>query len=71
LYLGRDVQSYFWRTHDRQEIDLVEESAGKLSGFDAKWSKATVKRPAAWRSAYPDASFEVVSRENYLSFVMQ
>lgn len=69
LYLGRDVQSFFWRTHDRQEIDLVEESAGKLSGFDAKWSETNAKTPAAWRSAYPKASFEVVNRESYLPFI--
>lgn len=25
LYNGRQVESYFWRTYDRQEIDLVEE----------------------------------------------
>ncbi|MDP2361271.1 MAG: hypothetical protein Q8O14_11065 [bacterium] len=29
---GRHVNRRFWRTHDRQEIDLVEEEGGRLSG---------------------------------------
>ncbi|MBN1341004.1 MAG: DUF4143 domain-containing protein [Bacteroidales bacterium] len=27
---------YFWRTYDQQEIDLVEETEGKLKAFEIK-----------------------------------
>jgi len=30
--------NYFWRTYDRQEIDLIEDRGGKLHGFDFKWN---------------------------------
>jgi uncharacterized protein len=70
LYRDIHVQSYFWRTYDRKEIDLVEESAGDLHGFEMKWSPTRLPRtPAAWAEAYPGASFDVVHRENYLPFV--
>ena len=69
LYTDRNVSSYFWRTYDQQEIDLVEESGGHLSAYEMKWSPQEASPPGAWRDAYPDASFEVVHRENYLEFV--
>ena len=31
LYFGRVANCYFWRTYDRQEIDLVEDLDGRLN----------------------------------------
>lgn len=69
-YRGTFAQLYYWRTHYQREIDLVEEVDGGLSAFEFKWSgKARATAPAVFKSAYPDASFQVVSPDNYLSFV--
>ena len=71
LYTGRPTESYFWRTYDRQEIDLIEERGGRLHGVELKWSPQPGQRaPRAWRQAYPDSSFRVVDRDNYLDFVV-
>jgi len=71
LYSGRAVQSYFWRTYQKQEIDLVEDSAGRLAAFEMKWAPhRRTTPPTAWRKAYPDASFDVIHRDSYLPFVM-
>lgn len=71
LYLERPVRSAFWRTYAQQEVDLVEEHADTLDGFEFKWaSSRRVKAPSGWHKAYPGASFAVVHRENYLPFVM-
>ncbi|MCI0542350.1 ATP-binding protein [bacterium] len=69
---GRTLNIYFWRTHDGQEIDYVEDEGGKLHGFEFKWSgkKARKRAPAAWRQAYPDALFSTITPENYLEFVV-
>jgi len=68
--LDRLVESYFWCTHDRQEIDLVEQRDGQLFGAEMKWSaKASQKAPSAWRRAYPEAGFQVVHADNYLDFI--
>ena len=70
LYTGRHATSYFWRTYDRQEIDLVEDYAGQLTAAETKWSpKRTARVPGGWRSAYPESTFQVVHPENYLEFV--
>ncbi|MBX2896457.1 MAG: ATP-binding protein [Cyclobacteriaceae bacterium] len=65
------ANNYFWRTHDRQEIDWVEERAGKLFGYEFKLNNNKVKAPKAWREAYPDAKFSVVNKGNFESFVFK
>jgi hypothetical protein len=62
---------YFWRTYDRQEIDLLEiDSQQKIQGLEFKWGKANSKRPAAFAKAYPDAVWNEVSRENFFDWVV-
>jgi uncharacterized protein len=68
-YHRQAVNAYFWRTYDKKEIDLVEESEGHLSGFEVKWKKEGIKPPKDWPAAYPDATFEVINQENYLTFI--
>lgn len=60
---------YFWRTYDKKEIDLIEEREGKLFGYEFKYSKIA-KEPKAWKETYPQASFEVINKDNYLDFVV-
>ena len=62
---------YFWKTYDRQEIDLIEESTESLSAFELKWNETKVKTPVAFANAYPDAAFRVVNRNNYLDFLLE
>lgn len=68
-YLRIPTNFYFWRTYDRKEIDLVESRNGRLYGYEIKWQKTRIKIPREWKTAYPDAGFEVVHRENYLRFI--
>jgi predicted AAA+ superfamily ATPase len=68
-YLRKVTNSYFWRTYDKKEIDLVEERQGRLFGYEVKWKKERVKIPQDWTSGYPDAAFEVIHRENYFKFI--
>ncbi len=66
---GIYANTYFWRTYDQQEIDLVEERDGKLYGFEFKWGSKRAKAPPTWKKTYSNASFEVISKENYLDFI--
>lgn len=34
---GLHKEFYFWRTYDKQEIDLIEESAESLTALEFKW----------------------------------
>ncbi|MBU2036024.1 DUF4143 domain-containing protein, partial [Patescibacteria group bacterium] len=64
-FVGNLKKLYFWRTYDGQEVNLVEEREGKLFGFEIKWSKTIKKSPKAWKDNYPDASWEVINKDNY------
>ncbi len=68
-YEGIHTNNYFWRTYDKQEIDLVEERNGKLFSYEIKLGKSKVSVPKAWKENYPGASFEVINKNNYLSFI--
>ncbi|PZX12949.1 hypothetical protein LX69_02753 [Breznakibacter xylanolyticus] len=57
--------NYFWRTYEQQEVDWVEERDGALFGYEFKWQENKVKIPSQWKSAYPDASFEVINKDNF------
>lgn len=61
-------RSFFWRTYDQQEIDLVEEEGGRLAGYEFKWGTKAIRAPGGWRRSYPDAAFHVINKENWLSF---
>jgi predicted AAA+ superfamily ATPase len=63
------ANNYFWRTYDRQEIDLIEERGGKLYGYEFKWSAKPPHPPHSWFEMYKEAEYEVINKENYLEFI--
>ncbi|MDF1498683.1 MAG: ATP-binding protein [Patescibacteria group bacterium] len=63
------INSYFWRTYDQQEIDLIEERDGKLFGYEIKWNAKKYKEPKLWREAYKNAKFKIINKENCLEFI--
>ncbi|MFD2888065.1 ATP-binding protein [Chitinophaga cymbidii] len=69
-YTGHHVNTYFWRTHQQQEIDLIEETGGKLYAWEFKWNeKSKARIPAAFMEAYPGSIDGIVNRSNYMGFV--
>lgn len=69
-YANHYVNSYFWRTHQQQEIDMIEETGGKLYAWEFKWNeKAKVKIPASFLEAYPGSITGTVNRQNYIDFL--
>lgn len=68
-YLLEQANNYFWRTYSQKEIDLVEEREGKLFGYEMKWGAAQAKPPKEWLEAYPNASWQLVNRQNYLELI--
>ncbi len=64
------ANAYFWRTWERQEIDLIEEREGKLHAYEFKWNRNKVKTPSQWSETYKNATFEVITNDNYLDFVL-
>lgn len=69
-YLGRYVNSYFWRTTQQQEIDYVEECDGQFSIFEMKWNPrhANTQFPSSFLTAYDVKEKAVVTPENWIEW---
>lgn len=61
--------NYFWRTYEQQEVDWVEEREGSLFGYEFKWKENKVKIPTQWKNTYPDASFKVINKDNFIEWL--
>jgi len=71
-YTGQRVSSFFWRTTQQQEVDLVEEDANVLAAFEFKWNrKAKQKLSKTFTRAYPNASTQLITPANYEEFLME
>lgn len=61
---------FFWRTYDKQEIDLVETEADSIEALEFKWGNKSKAAPKIFMESYPNAQFNIVNPENYLNFVL-
>jgi len=70
-YAGDIATHYFWRTYDGQEIDLVEDRPDQLAGIEIKYNpRKGVHAPKAWQEGYPKATFSLITKENYLDYLL-
>lgn len=68
----RFCNSWFWRTQQQQEIDLVEEENGAFRAFEFKWNpkKGKANIPASFAKAYPHATYTIVTPDNVDDFLL-
>jgi len=66
---GNYPNIWFWRNHQQQEIDYLEESGGALKGWEFKWGKGRFRLPSGFAAAYPDCPVTLVNRDNLRDFV--
>lgn len=61
---------YFWRTHTKQQIDLLEINNNLLTGYIFDWEKRKKIKPSPYfMQCYPDAKTTVLNRNTYWSFL--
>ncbi|MHC1774978.1 MAG: ATP-binding protein [Lentimicrobium sp.] len=69
-YQGIYINKYFWRTHQQQEIDYIEERDGKLYAFEFKSNPfARAKIPLTFANSYPEHEFQLITPENFEGFL--
>jgi predicted AAA+ superfamily ATPase len=66
---GEYPNTWFWRNHQQQEVDYLEEAGGALRGWEIKWGQARFRVPPAFATAYPQCPVALVNRDNLLDFV--
>lgn len=61
---------YFWRTYQRHEIDLIEETHGKITAFECKYNtrKKTIF-PELFRETYPGSEYVVINRDTFWKYL--
>lgn len=70
-YRGKFVSRFFWRTLAQQEVDYVEETGGRLTAFECKWSpKAKGGISKAFTNTYEQAETHVVHRDNMENYLL-
>lgn len=67
---GRYARAFFWRTHQQQEIDYLEDYNGRLDAFEFKWGNGTWNPPAVFTTAYPNAHTIIINRNNVQTFIV-
>lgn len=68
-YKNTYAKMYFWRTKQQQEVDLVEENNGIITGFEFKWNaKKKLRLPKTFVNEY-NANEEIIDRSNFRNFV--
>jgi len=70
-YRRHFAKSYFWRTFQQQEVDLVEDAGGMLTAFEIKWNeKRQPPIPKTFAEAYPNHVYHIVNSANYMDFLI-
>jgi predicted AAA+ superfamily ATPase len=65
-----NINLYFWRTYDQQEIDLIEEDGEIITAYEIKSGKKNPKIPKAFANAYPEAAYNIVNRDMFWDYVV-
>ena len=62
---------WFWRTKEQKEIDFIEEFNDQITAYEFKWNpKISVKTPKLFLNTYSNASFKIIHKDNFESFLM-
>jgi uncharacterized protein len=69
-YNNMNVEQYFWRTTQQQEIDLIEDAGGQLTAYEFKWNdKTKVRFPQTFTTNYPGTITHIISPKNIEDFI--
>lgn len=71
-YLQRNElrkNQFFWRTHDKKEIDYIEEFNEKIDGYEFKWKSKRIKKPKDFLDTYKGSSISFITRDNFWGFI--
>lgn len=69
-YLNIDAKTFFWRTSQQQKIDYIEERESSLFAYEFSWNVNKKKKiPQTFSKAYRTEESDIISTENYGSFL--
>lgn len=66
---GNDYNIYFWRTHNKKEIDYIEEKNGMLYGYEIKLGSGKSSGAKLFLDTYVNSEFKIIKKDNYNEFI--
>lgn len=68
---GFDPIYYFFRSYDKQEIDLIEDEGGVINGYEFKFTKNTISRTImkVFDQDIKGKRLELINKDNYSRFI--
>ena len=67
---GHYPSHYFWRTYDKNEVDLIELDEGGINAFECKFSKDNITSSLhKFNSVYKESKTHLVNKENFGEFL--
>jgi len=71
-YHQTNINCYFWRTSQQQEIDFIEEYSNGFRTYEFKWNKpAKVKFSKTFLNSYDVLETKVITKNNLESFLLE
>jgi predicted AAA+ superfamily ATPase len=64
------AMSYFWRSKTSSEIDYLEIQNAQIKAWEIKWNPRKTGSLRAFRSAYPDASIDLINPDNFFQSLL-
>lgn len=67
---NKNPNFYFWKSHTRQFIDLIEVEENEVFAMRCTWNKKKkIKEPPLFSAYYNDVIFKSINRSTYLGFL--
>lgn len=67
---SKQTTYWFWRTHTKQSIDLIEDNEGKKIAYKSTWEKKKkLKFPAMFQEYYAEIPTHTLNRSTYWTFL--
>ena len=67
---GHYPSHYFWRTYDKNEVDLVELDEGEMNAFECKYKKESLTNSLhKFNLTYKESKIHLVNKENFKEFL--
>lgn len=68
---GEKKNLYFWRNVKGEEIDLIEESEGKLIAYEFKWRSKKSRHPKSFFETYKNSQYNVITRNDVAKYFLK
>ncbi len=67
---NRTPETYFWKTHTKQEMDYIEVSETGIAAYKMQWDKRKkIKIPTSFTEAYPEIKATGINRSTFWGLI--